>query len=174
MMRAQGYNDIAAVEMHTKVTGGLSCDNKRATLKFKDNRAEEVLIKGHNGGFINQPLKTWREIMFYNHIVDSKMRETVKVPNVYLGIADAAKGRQFLMIQFLHNHVVVHDLLSAARKGEDLEKLGGEGCSVKSIMLECADHIAAFHESHWQDRELLAKTKDYLMHGDWLNGENRE
>jgi hypothetical protein len=51
--------------------------------------------------------------------------------------------------------VPVADLIVAQLSGHNLEEIGGKGCNMEAVMMECADHIAALHLAHWMNRKLL-------------------
>jgi hypothetical protein len=60
-----------------------------------------------------------------------------------------------MIMNFLDNHVVMHDVLEAHRNLKSVEEFGGNGCTIGGILVDCAEQIAAFHASHFNDQDLL-------------------
>jgi hypothetical protein len=86
------------MEITSKIGEGKSSDNTLATLKFKCGKTEEAVIKGSNSNFVEKRFKKWRETIFYTEILTENMRETVKCPQIYFGIANKAHGGQLLVM----------------------------------------------------------------------------
>lgn len=87
-MKANGHENVDSIEVKPKVKGGLSQDNRRATITYKDETTLEILIKGNKGSSEAKQMKPWREAIFYLEVVDEEMRKSVNCPELLLGMVD--------------------------------------------------------------------------------------
>ena len=68
---------------------------------------------------------------------------------------------------------MVEEICAAHLSTGDVKELGGDLCTLEALLLAQVNQAAALHTRYWNDKEVLNRYKNCIMHADWLVGEGK-